>query len=141
MKIFLDTNIILDMMEPKRPSYIASATLFDLARTKKIEMFVTTQSIVDSYYIGKKLSVPRAEMDNLMLWLLDNINVRCIDGFNMRDAILDKNPDIEDNAQVAMADDCGCDFFITNDRELIDKHSESLCTFLMPGQLVERLMQ
>ena len=34
MKLYLDTNVILDMLDPERPEADSTAILFDLARKK-----------------------------------------------------------------------------------------------------------
>ena len=139
MKLYLDTNVILDMLDPERTEADSTAILFDLARKKRIELVVSTQSIIDSYYIGGNLGITKDVMDRLMKWILDYLNVRAIDSIDMRQAMNMVFPDIEDNAQIAMADNAGCDFFITKDMEVLTQHTESLCVFTTPGGFIKRL--
>ena len=139
MKLYLDTNVILDMLDPGRPEADSTAILFDLARKRRLELLVSTQSIIDTYYIGGHMGIAKDVMDRLMKWILDYLNVRAIDSIDMRQAMNMVFPDIEDNAQIAMADNAGCDFFITKDMEVLTQHTESLCVFTTPGGFIKRL--
>ena len=140
MKIFLDTNVIIDMMEPKRADAESSCIMFELALKHKIEMIVTTQSLIDSYYIGGHMNVPKPEIDHLVTWIIDHLNVRAIDCYDLMQAINDSSDDVEDNAQVALADGSGCNFFITRDKELLSKNSDAYQYYLSPKQFIERMM-
>ncbi len=139
MKVFLDTNVVLDMMEPRRPDAQLSATIFELARERKIELFISTQSIIDAYFIGRKMSVPKSEIDRLMNWILNHINVRSIDCFDIRQAIESSSNDVEDNAQIALAENSCCDLFITHDIGILSQAHSDLTTFLSPQQFISRL--
>ena len=41
MRVFLDTNILLDIIEERQQFLLASATIFDLGVKKKIQMFAS----------------------------------------------------------------------------------------------------
>ena len=138
MKIFLDTNVILDLLEPKRPGAESSTILYQLARDKHIEVFVSTQSIIDSYYIGGNFGVPKEEIDSLSNWMLDHFNVRAIDCFDMKQAVLSPNPDVEDNAQLFLAEDSGCHCFVTHDKGILSREEEGGMFLLSPEQFVAR---
>lgn len=53
--LFLDTNIIIDMLANRQPFSVAAAKLFDLAEKGKVKLFVSALSYSNIYYIVKKI--------------------------------------------------------------------------------------
>lgn len=53
MKVFIDTNIIIDLLAKREPFYHESLQLFSLADSNKIHLSVSTLSIVNTHYILK----------------------------------------------------------------------------------------
>jgi predicted nucleic acid-binding protein len=52
--LFLDTNIIIDMLANRQPFSVAAARLFDLAEKGKVKLFISALSYSNIYYIIKK---------------------------------------------------------------------------------------
>ena len=55
MKVFLDTNIILDFYDENRGHYMPSAIVFDLAVKGKIQLSVCSQSFITAFYLLRKV--------------------------------------------------------------------------------------
>jgi predicted nucleic acid-binding protein len=53
-KIFVDTNIVLDLLAKREPFYNSAATLFSLADTKKIEILVSSLCFATVHYLLAK---------------------------------------------------------------------------------------
>ena len=53
-KIFLDTNIILDLLAYRMPFYTEAAELFLLADKKKIKLSISSLCFADTHYILSK---------------------------------------------------------------------------------------
>ena len=51
MKTYLDTNILLDIMKESRENHVDSATILKLAEQGYIEVVISSQSILDAYYV------------------------------------------------------------------------------------------
>lgn len=51
MKVYLDTNIIIDILERREPHYSDSNAIFMLAVDKKIDCIIGASSITDIFYI------------------------------------------------------------------------------------------
>ena len=51
MIVFVDTNVIIDLLAKRAPFYHESLQLFSLADAKQIEIAVSTLSIVNTHYI------------------------------------------------------------------------------------------
>jgi len=52
--LLLDTNIILDLLAKRLPFYEFAAELFSLADTKKIKLYVSSISIINTNYLLSK---------------------------------------------------------------------------------------
>ena len=55
-KVFIDTNILLDVLAKRSPFYPASATVWTLAETGKIMGMISTLSFNNIYYIMRRQS-------------------------------------------------------------------------------------
>ncbi len=51
MKIFIDTNVIIDLLAKRKPFYQESLKLFSLADSKQIEIKISALSLVNTHYI------------------------------------------------------------------------------------------
>ena len=74
-----------------------------------------------------------------MLSLFNYINVSYIDPFEIRDALLSRDTDIEDNAQYAHALSEACDIIITNDRKFIQRKTPGEILMMTPEEFVGKM--
>ena len=57
MRIFVDTNILIDLLVKRMPSYVSVAQMFDKALLlRKDKLVISNLSIVNAHYIVKKLA-------------------------------------------------------------------------------------
>jgi predicted nucleic acid-binding protein len=141
-RAFLDTNVLLDVLcKPKRPSADASATIFQAIRTGIFEGFITTQSLIDAAYILSRLSgrFDREAFGQCVLAMTNYLNINAINVFDIRNAIIRSDGDLEDDAQFAHAEDLGCDAIITSDRSFRQRKDDSGPQFFTPESFVARL--
>ena len=54
MKVFLDTNIVIDLLDKREPFYIDAVKLFTLAYQKKITLFVSPMTYATASYLRRK---------------------------------------------------------------------------------------
>ena len=119
VKIFLDTNILLDVLEGDRPSTAFSNVIFQAVRDRLLEAVLTTQSVVDASYIAS-----RRKGSNLnsfcqsILQLMHYLNIEGLDAFDLKEALLHSTGDFEEDVQFSRALESGCDMFITSDRKI-----------------------
>lgn len=141
-RAFLDTNVLLDVLcTPKRPSAEASETIFQAIRTGIFEGFITTQSLVDAAYILSRLSgrFDREAFGQCVLSMTNYLNINAINVFDIRNAIIRSDGDLEDDAQFAHAEDLGCDAIITSDRTFRQRKDGSGPQLFTPESFVARL--
>ena len=53
-KIFVDTDVILDLLARRIPHFHFSAVLFTFAEMKKLELYTTPLIIANTFYILRK---------------------------------------------------------------------------------------
>lgn len=55
-KLFIDTNIIVDLIADRKPFSKYAIQLFQKAELKEIELFTSSHSIATTHYLLKKIS-------------------------------------------------------------------------------------
>ena len=141
LKIYLDTNILLDVLSPmERPCSKASRTIFQAIRSGYMEAVLSTQSILDAAYIlSKATDYSPVQFSRQILLILSFINIRSIDSAKIRDAMSSPSEDLEDNAQFALADSEGCDLLVTSDRYFRRDRATTDLPIFTPEELVARM--
>ena len=51
MNVFIDTNVIIDLLAKREPFYHESLQLFSLADSKQIELTISALSLINTHYI------------------------------------------------------------------------------------------
>jgi predicted nucleic acid-binding protein len=63
--LFLDTNIVLDLLAYRMPFYTEAAKLFSLADKKKLKLSISSLCLADSHYILSRQK-PEMEVRNIL---------------------------------------------------------------------------
>jgi predicted nucleic acid-binding protein len=80
VKVFVDTNVLLDVLARREPFYRTSAELWTLAERGDIEAYISAITFNNIYYIVRKLDGPRRAVAALRI---------------LRDVFLAVAPDIQ----------------------------------------------
>ena len=141
IKVFFDTNVLVDFFMEERLHHDHALTIFSAAKHHRFEAVITIQSILDAAYIatGRKSGVNPDGFKKAILDMLNYINVSYIDTFEIRDALLAPDADIEDNAQYAHAMSEACDIIITGDRKFIQRKTPGDILMMTPEEFVARM--
>ena len=122
MRVFIDTNIFLDLIL-KRTFYKEAMLLLNAIEQKIFRGYILDITILNIDYIAKKQITDIREF-------LDIINQTCIikgaSNSMIRDALVIDNSDLEDNLQYLMAKESRCEVIITNDKNFYSKDIEIL---------------
>lgn len=113
MKIFIDTNILLDSLLRRYPFYKESDNVIDKCLTEKIQIFIAAHSVTNSFYIMRKVysESQRREMLTEMCGLFGIVD---IDKDKITSALKnDSFKDFEDCLQSECALACGASYIIT----------------------------
>lgn len=101
-KIFLDTNIIVDLIADRKPFSKYAIQLFHKAELKEIELFTSSHSIATTHYLLKKY-LGEKELRTVLYDLLDYVNVVAVDIDILKKGLLSNHKDFEDAIQIFCA--------------------------------------
>lgn len=110
MRVFLDTNILVDFVT-ERADYKPAAAILSLGQNKDMELFASFLSLANIAYILRKL--PLAEVRRILRILQDRIEILSMEKHQLSKAIESDASDIEDAIQYFCALDGKCDVLIT----------------------------
>lgn len=114
MKVFLDTNIIIDYFDSKREHYLPAAILFDLALKGRLELTVCAQSFITAFYVlGKFYTKEELYMSMRSLYGLCGISP--VDASIIEKALALESVDFEDTVQYLSSTVANADIIITRD--------------------------
>ncbi|MHB1082093.1 MAG: type II toxin-antitoxin system VapC family toxin [Prosthecobacter sp.] len=114
MRVFLDTNILLDIVEQRLPFYTASQAVLDECDQRGFEIFVAWHGIATVFYIAarKRGEVYALEMiRDLLTWA----TVATVGQDEAREALGYGITDYEDALIAAAAAASGVDWLVTRD--------------------------
>jgi predicted nucleic acid-binding protein len=123
-KVFVDTNIVIDLLSRREPFFEEAATLFSLADNKQIELSVSSLTIANtSYALLRQMNPTRTKLVLSKLRLI--VNVLSLDDKIIGLALNDETfADFEDGLQYFTAIEYGAEVIIT--RNLRDFKSSKL---------------
>lgn len=134
MRVFLDTNILVDVLL-NRPAFVAdSEALILRCETLGAEMSVAWHGLATAYYLLKRgRTEPEAllEVDKILAWARI---AECTDAGARRARTLGF-ADFEDALQAAAAEACGADWLVTRNT---GDFARSRIPVLTPAQFLQR---
>ena len=114
MKVFLDTNIIIDYFDSKREHYLPAAILFDLALKGRLELTVCAQSFITAFYVLSKFYT-KEELYMSMRSLYGLCGISPVDASIIEQALALESIDFEDSVQYLSSHTANADTIITRD--------------------------
>ena len=112
MKLFLDTNIMLDFLGEREPFYISAAKIATLADKRKLKIIVSALSFATVSYFLTKYEGLKETKDKLRKFKI--ISGICeLDELIIEKGLNSDFPDFEDSLQYLSALRTECDFIIT----------------------------
>lgn len=134
MRVFLDTNILLDIIE-NRPGFVeASEAVLDLCDEIQAETFIAWHALATAYYIlkrGRTHAEVLAEVDKILAWA-DIAPINKLTAYRARSMAI---TDFEDAMQAAAAIECQADVIVTRNITDFAASPVAACT---PAQFLAR---
>lgn len=121
-KLFLDTNIILDILDTERPFSTESEVLFNLIENGNVLAYFSESVITTTDYILIK-KFTNARRVSILTDLLKLITVIECANIIVENALLKNEPDVEDAILYELALTEKVDYFITNDKQALKKQA------------------
>jgi predicted nucleic acid-binding protein len=133
VKIFLDTNVFLDIAL-KRANFQEALLILKAVKNELFEGVVADISIVNIHYIASKSGGDV----NAYLQMIENyFSIVGADNRIVREALALNNSDIEDNIQYLLAHSVDCEVIVTNDKGFYRDEIELLNSF----EFVEKFLK
>ena len=119
-KIYFDTNIVLDMIDPSRHNHSKSIQLLKKFGLQEYQMYISEDMLSTIYYISKDKTSTLEFFENIIFidWSILAFGTNVIK--NATQEALQKNLDLEDLLQCLCAKENGCQILITNDKKFYD---------------------
>ena len=115
MRLFIDTNVLIDLLIKRAPFYVNVAHVFDMALLRNDKLVISNLSIVNAHYIVKKLA---GVTEQALRLALHNICITCeIASFTPNitlNALVSPFKDFEDAIQYYCAMENNCDVILTS---------------------------
>ncbi len=135
-KVFVDTNVLIDLLADRQPFSKFAIALFELAEKKKVSLFTSSHSIATTHYLLKKY-MAEAKLRETLLDLLELVSIIAVDLSIIKKGLLSAHKDFEDAIQMLAAGTIhDMDFIVT--RNLKDFKNAGI-TVLPPDEIFSLL--
>ena len=133
LKLFLDTNIIIDLLADRKPFSNSAYIIFREAKLNKWKLFTSSNSIITTFYILEK-QLNSNDANKAIETILKRLEIQDLTKKELFLALKSRTEDLEDASQIECANRIGkIDFIITRDKKGF-KHS--LIEVLLPNELL-----
>jgi predicted nucleic acid-binding protein len=113
INVFIDTNIIVDLIADRRPFSKFAIEIFTKAENKKITIYTSSHSVATTHYLLKKY-LDEKDLREVLLNLLDLLTVIPINSDILKKGLRSKHKDFEDAIQIICASSIEkIDFIVT----------------------------
>lgn len=113
--IFLDTNILVDIVANRFPFSKNAISIFDYCQRRKITMYSSSHSIATMHYIAKRM-VDEKELRSIIADLLDTISIIAVTESILKKSLKSSHKDFEGAIQITAAQSINTmDCIITRD--------------------------
>lgn len=135
MKLLIDANILLDVLQKREPHYHDSALVWKLCETERAKGYVSTLTFANLVYIMRKELTPE-KIEETLRSLNLIFEFTDLSTADIAHAAEMKWNDFEDAVQSAMAERIHADYIIT--RNICDFRNSTVMAFT-PKELIARL--
>ena len=134
MRVFLDTNILLDVLLNREPFVTDSEAVILRCESLRAEMFLAWHGLATAYYLlkrGRTEAEALAEIDRILAWA----RVADATDAQARRARALGFGDFEDALQAASAESCAADWIVTRNT---GDFSRSAVRAISPGDFLRQ---
>jgi predicted nucleic acid-binding protein len=133
--ILIDLNIILDVVQQRKPFYEPSALVLDTLTQEEIKGYLAAHTVTTLFYLVTRLQ-NRQTASIIMAELLDSCTVAAVDDSIIRIALTWGWSDFEDAVQMAAAIVANVDYIVTRNKK---DFAVGPIAALTPGELLALL--
>lgn len=101
-KVFIDTNVIIDLIADRKPFSKYAIVIFKHAEQKKVELFTSSHALATTHYLLKKY-IDEQKLREILYELLNYVSVIAVDNDIIKKGLHSKHKDFEDSIQILCA--------------------------------------
>ena len=131
-KVFIDTDVILDVAFARDPFFSASKIILAMAENNIIIGAISSNCVANIYYILRKAG-GNSQARKFISTIVQYITVITIDHKNVLDALKSKFSDFEDALQHYSAIEHQCEYIITRN---IEDYKNAEIPVLLPEEFI-----
>lgn len=135
-KVFIDTNVLIDVVEQRKPFFLYCANILELAVANRIEVYATALTFVNTIHIARK-SLGTDTVIGKLEALRRYIHISPMTEKEMNNAFNLPCKDMEDSLQYCSAISAGCNILVT--RNTKDFPKSDICDILTPQEFLNTL--
>lgn len=135
LRVLIDLNVVLDVLQRREPFYAASAQLLALAETGQLDGLIAAHSVTTLFYLVSKnqsAAVAHTTLTSLMQFL----KIAAINHNTIEQALNLAYQDFEDAVQMVAALQSKVDFLVTRN---IKDYQPALLPVMQPADLLATL--
>lgn len=128
MKVFLDTNILIDFLAARQPFAEDAMALFQLADNGEIELMVSDLTIINTVYVLRRMHYGMPEIYDSLDVVRPLLTITSM-GVSIVDRCLQhRSDDFEDEMQYYSAVDANADYILTRNKKDFDFGDSAVMT-------------
>lgn len=101
-KVFVDTNILVDLIADRKPFSKFAVAIFTQAENEKVRLFTSSHAFATTYYLLKKY-VEERKLKDILYNLLAYIQIIAVTQDAIKKALKSADKDFEDSIQMLCA--------------------------------------
>lgn len=136
MKILIDTNIVLDLIQQRQDFYDDARDVFAAIRDERIEGYVTVKSLMDIHYVTKHILHDEAKVRTIIQNLLTLVKLLDSSAADASAALDSSVNDYEDALMSATASSNDIDYICTRN---IRDYRNSVVAAILPVDLLKMI--
>ena len=128
MKVFLDTNILIDFLAARQTFAEDAVALFQLADDGEIELMVSDLTIINTIYVLRRMHYNLSEIYDAMDDIRPLLTIVSMGASVVDRCLQHRSDDFEDEMQYLSAVEANADYIITRNKKDFDFGDSAVMT-------------
>jgi len=117
MKVFVDTNILIDLITYRSPFGSDAQIIYELSKSHRMELLVSDLTFFNTAYSLRKYGFKKDEIFEILSGILPNVTITPMGHQVIVRCLQKRGKDFEDDAQYFSAVSAGADYIITRNKK------------------------
>ena len=133
MKVIIDTNVAMDLMERRQDFIEDAAKVFTICSSELVEGYLTPNSVVDIHYLLRRAIHNENDVRSSLGFWLELMEITDLIQCDIEDALESDMIDFEDAVMAMVAKRCGIDYIVTRN---VDDFKNSPVPAVTPKEFI-----